>query len=186
MDLHMPHSLVLAAACVTWLALGICMRYYFRGARRRNRAKTWLTLAASACTLTQVAALALVAAPLEALSWIALAGYAATNALFWGALATHGRERPAFAFLSDTPARLKTTGPYRLVRHPIYSAYLLGWISGVVATACWWLLICPAFMVVLYYRAARAEERALLAGPIGEEYHVYCQRTGMFMPKLAA
>ena len=41
-------------------------------------------------------------------------------------------------------------------------------------------------MAVLYYRAARDEERSLLAGPMAEQYREYSQRTGMFVPKLAA
>ena len=84
------------------------------------------------------------------------------------------------------PPRLKTTGPYRLVRHPIYSAYLLGWVSGALATGQWWLFICPALMAALYYLAARQEEHMILSGPLAGQYRVYCQRTGMFVPRVAA
>lgn len=183
MDVHM---LVVPAACVTWLALGLCMRYYFRGGRRQTQAKVWLTRAATAGTLGQLAALFFAEAPAPWRSWTALAGFALVHLIFWSALATHGRNRPAFAFLPDAPESLKTTGPYRLIRHPIYSAYLLGWLCTALATGWWWPFVFPAFMAVIYWRAARAEESAILAGPLGEQYREYLKRTGMFVPKLAA
>lgn len=180
------HTLVVLAACLTWLALGICMRFYFRGARRQTQAKTWLTRAATVGTLGQMAALVLAEAPTRWVSWTALAGLVLVHLLFWSALATHGRERPAFAFLPEAPDCLKTTGPYRLVRHPIYSAYLLGWVSTALATGLWWPFLFPAFMAVVYWQAARDEERVMLSGPLAEEYQEYRKRTGMFVPKLAA
>ncbi len=184
----MQHTLskevILAAGYSTWVVFAICMRCYFRGARRATAAKTWLTRAAVACTLTQMAALALARPSDLALPWAGLAAYATANALFWWALATHGRERPAFALLPVTPARLRTSGPYRLVRHPIYTAYLLAWLAGPVATGQLWLLATAAGMGVLYYRTARLEELHLLSGPLASAYQAYRSRTGMFVPRV--
>jgi protein-S-isoprenylcysteine O-methyltransferase Ste14 len=170
----------------TWLAFGVCMVLYFRGARRRTAAKMGLTALAAACTGGQIAVLALADAPDLWLSWGGIVGFVAANVLYWAALATHGSDRPAFAFLPMAPQRLKTTGPYRLVRHPIYSAYLLAWVSGALVAGQWWLLACPLLMAAVYYRAARQEEEILLTGPLAAQYRVYQMRTGMFVPRRAA
>jgi protein-S-isoprenylcysteine O-methyltransferase Ste14 len=179
------HTLVVLAACVTWLALGICMRFYFRGGRRQSMAKSWLTLAATLGTLGQIATLFFAEPPSSWVSWITLAGFVPVHLLFWGALATHGGKRPAFAFLPDAPSCLRTTGPYRLIRHPIYSAYLLGWVNTALATGMWWPFLFPGFMAVIYWWAARQEEQSMLSGPMAEQYREYQKRTGMFVPKLA-
>jgi protein-S-isoprenylcysteine O-methyltransferase Ste14 len=113
-----------------------------------------------------------------------VACYALAHLLYWSALRAHGRDRPAFAFLPAAPAALKTAGPYRFVRHPIYAAYLLAWLAGVLVTGQAWLLAAPALMGAFYRRAALDEERSLLSGPLGAEYLAYRGRTGMFLPRL--
>jgi protein-S-isoprenylcysteine O-methyltransferase Ste14 len=77
---------------------------------------------------------------------------------------------------------LVTTGPYRLVRHPIY----LGLIFLAVGEALAFSSL-PAFAIVLFaiiptfaWRA-RAEEK-LLSRIFGERYEVYQQRTKMIIP----
>jgi protein-S-isoprenylcysteine O-methyltransferase Ste14 len=78
---------------------------------------------------------------------------------------------------------LVDTGPYRLVRHPIYVAAIaelaavpltLGaWRTGVVALV--------AYVIVLS-RRVQAEERAM-AVQLGERWNAYCARTGAFLPR---
>jgi protein-S-isoprenylcysteine O-methyltransferase Ste14 len=174
---------VLAAGYLTWVAFSVCMRYYFRKRRQASTAKRWLVRLAFLCTAAQLTALALVPPPTLLLAWAALAGYAAANALYWWALASHGKDRPAFAFVAVTPGAFNDRGPYRLVRHPIYTAYLLGWLAGALATGLPWLLAPAAVMGLLYYRAARLEEGWFLASPFAKEYRAYQRRTGMFLPK---
>jgi protein-S-isoprenylcysteine O-methyltransferase Ste14 len=177
---------VLSAACSTWVGFAVCMRSYFRHARRAHAAKTWLTRCAFACTLAQVAALARPGTPGPLLTWAGVACFALAQGLFWWALAVHGRRRPAFAFVPVVPTCLVRGGPYRLVRHPIYTAYLLGWLAGAAVTGQPWLLLPVAVMAGLYYRAARQEERSFLAGPFALEYREYRRRTGMFIPRPSA
>jgi protein-S-isoprenylcysteine O-methyltransferase Ste14 len=77
---------------------------------------------------------------------------------------------------------LITSGPYRAVRHPIYTgiilatagaALALGEIRGPIAL----LLILAAF-----YAKARREERYMVA-EFGETYREYKKHTGMLVPK---
>jgi protein-S-isoprenylcysteine O-methyltransferase Ste14 len=171
-------------ACLTWVTFGICMRWYFRRAREANRAKRWLIRAAGASTLAQLAALALVQPPILSLMLAGLACFAAGNVLYWWALAAHGKDRPAFAFLPAKPTALTAAGPYGLVRHPIYAAYLICWVAGALSTGQVWLLGTVAVMGVLYYRAARQEETGFLTSPLAEQYRAYQGRTGMFLPRI--
>lgn len=71
------------------------------------------------------------------------------------------------------PFELVVTGPYRYVRHPIYTAYFLFFGGSLMAIGgaveyCVWLLI-----AVEFYRARMDAEDELLAAAFGEEFHVY-------------
>ena len=75
-------------------------------------------------------------------------------------------------------------GPYALVRHPIYTAYLLAWAAGVVVTGRAWLLPTMLCMVPFYFVAARREEESFRASALGPRYEEYQRRTGMFVPNV--
>ncbi len=83
------------------------------------------------------------------------------------------------------PARgLVTTGPYRVVRHPIYLAFTLLATGEALAFDSWpALLIVPFGIVPSLAWRARAEER-LLSRTFGEPYAAYRQRTRMMIPYL--
>ncbi len=88
---------------------------------------------------------------------------------------------PAWSFVpkADQGTGLVTTGPYRLVRHPIYLGLALLAMGQALAFGSW-----PALMIVLsgvvptFAWRARAEEK-LLSRAFGERYAVYRQRTRM-------
>jgi protein-S-isoprenylcysteine O-methyltransferase Ste14 len=76
------------------------------------------------------------------------------------------------------------TGPYRKIRHPIYTGILL-------ALAGTGLLIGEARVVigfviayVVFYLKARKEEK-WLTREFGERFMVHAKKTGMFLPKLS-
>jgi protein-S-isoprenylcysteine O-methyltransferase Ste14 len=170
----------------TWIGFASVMRSYFRYSDQRTRAKTWLILSSFVCTLTQIVTLFVVRPPGAAWFWSGIAVYALANGLFWWALAAHGKAHPAFAFIRVAPASLTTAGPYRLVRHPIYSAYLLAWCAAAIISAQAWLLVAVVWMGLFYVSAACQEERTFRTGCMAESYHAYRRRTGMFLPKITA
>ena len=116
----------------------------------------------------------LVALALEALSlWIFFRTIAASRD---GAL--------HFAFDTENPVSLVTSGPYRYVRHPFYTSYLIFWTGLAIGTWLLWAVPVLLLMAVLYTVAARGEEAKFARTQMSDEYATYRARTGMFWPKL--
>jgi len=73
------------------------------------------------------------------------------------------------------------TGPYRLVRHPIYSGILLAMLgSFLMDGTVFWLAVLVLSVIALLWKAG-AEER-LLTRELGEEYVNYRRRSRMLIP----
>ncbi len=77
---------------------------------------------------------------------------------------------------------LVTTGPYRYVRHPIYSGIILGLLGTALATSLY-ALIAVAVLAGLFIYSATREER-FLAGEFPDAYPSYRARTKMLVPFL--
>lgn len=81
--------------------------------------------------------------------------------------------------------QLITGGPYRWVRHPIYTAIVMVAAGIGLVTANRLVLALPlAFAVFFVVRAPR--EEAMLVSAFGDQYQAYQQRTGRFVPRLRA
>ena len=79
--------------------------------------------------------------------------------------------------------QLITHGPYRWVRHPLYSVGILLCVSLTLLTALWTLgvgMLIP--LAVLLWRTPREEAR--LIETFGDEYRAYMRRTGRFFPRV--
>ena len=93
---------------------------------------------------------------------------------------------PAWSFvpMADQATGLVTTGPYRLVRHPIYLGLSMLAMGEALAFASW-----PAFFVVLagivptFLWRSSAEEK-LLTATFGERYARYRKQAKMIIPRL--
>jgi protein-S-isoprenylcysteine O-methyltransferase Ste14 len=79
----------------------------------------------------------------------------------------------------DEP-ELVTSGPYQLVRHPIYSGILLGFLGTSLATNIYWL-IAFAVMGGYFVYSAKVEE-GLLSASFPSMYLSYRARTKMLIP----
>jgi protein-S-isoprenylcysteine O-methyltransferase Ste14 len=108
--------------------------------------------------------------------------FAISLTLFLSALRANARTPLSHAFSVDLPRHMTTDGPYRLIRHPCYSAYLLAWLAGAVATLSPVAGVPVIVMLVIYLRAAQKEEAKFAASPLRHEYEAYRERTAMFLP----
>ncbi len=151
------------------------------GVRSRVDRGTWLVLAQAVC-------LAVVwlwpSPPLWTLpTWVDVAGRVliALALLLGLAGAWHlGRYLRIHPRPADR-AELATTGVYRLVRHPIYAAVLIGSAAeAVLAARPEPLLGFAALAIVLHLKAGY--EESLLRAHFGEAYDVYASRVPRLVP----
>jgi len=75
---------------------------------------------------------------------------------------------------------LVTSGPYRLVRHPIYSGILVANFGTAVALSWFWL---AAFgLAAIYFIYSATVEEKFLTGQFRDAYPVYKRSTKMLVP----
>ena len=103
--------------------------------------------------------------------------------LFIWAVRTTRNARFALAFSGTHPPAVLMSGPYRYVRHPFYTSYLVFWFSTCIATTSSLPWIGLLLLLICYVIAAREEEHIMSRGRLGTEYADYAARTGMFLPR---
>lgn len=75
---------------------------------------------------------------------------------------------------------LVTSGPYRLVRHPIYSGFVVAGIGTAIGLS-WWWLAAVALAGVYFVYSATVEER-YLTDEFPDTYPAYKRSTKMLLP----
>ncbi len=75
---------------------------------------------------------------------------------------------------------LVTTGPYRSIRHPIYSGIILAMIGTTIAVSLYWL-VAVVLLGGYFAYSAIAEER-FMAGRFPDSYPEYKRSTKMLIP----
>ena len=101
--------------------------------------------------------------------------------LYWAFRHLGSNLLPASA--TNTPPTLVTTGPYRWVRHPMYSAWAVMLLGYGLLTEIWAVPTMAAFAFGAVVRRTSAEESNLVA-QFGEAYTESAARTGRFLPRL--
>jgi protein-S-isoprenylcysteine O-methyltransferase Ste14 len=76
------------------------------------------------------------------------------------------------------------TGPYRTIRHPIYTGILLAVLGSVVALGQVRGVIAFVIIWLSFYIKARREE-SLLSAEFGPRFTEHQQHTGMFLPRIS-
>ena len=83
-----------------------------------------------------------------------------------------------------TNHQLIRRGPYRWIRHPIYTGMLAALLATAIAQGLLSGLVGFAFVFLALYRKARREEK-FLAQEFGEAFTEHRQYTGMFLPRFS-
>lgn len=89
----------------------------------------------------------------------------------------------ALAFAEAQPSKLVVSGPFRYLRYPFYTSYLIFWLANFVATSSSICAVGLLILLVCYVTAAREEEGSISRGRLAVEYANYASDTGMFLPK---
>jgi protein-S-isoprenylcysteine O-methyltransferase Ste14 len=76
------------------------------------------------------------------------------------------------------------TGPYRNIRHPIYTGILLGLLGTAVTVGEVRGLLAVAVAWLSFYTKARREE-SFLTQEFGDRFAEHTKRTGMFLPRFS-
>lgn len=75
---------------------------------------------------------------------------------------------------------LVTSGPYRFVRHPIYTGIILAMLGSAIGQSLFWAVLLVVFAPYFVYCARREEE--LIREQFPAQYPQYMQRTKMIVP----
>lgn len=119
--------------------------------------------------------------PSEPITWLGLALGSGGVALALWAIVAIGRHYD-LELEVHADHEVVRTGPYGIVRHPIYAGLLIHLIGACLATGNL-LLVAGTLLVVLpiFYIRARTEER-LLRDQLGPTYDAYAREVGMLIP----
>ena len=81
--------------------------------------------------------------------------------------------------------KLSTSGPYRWVRHPLYTAGTILFLSfGMMADN--WFIAALGMLAFIAMAKRTPQEEANLIEKFGDEYREYMKHTGRFLPKLGS
>ena len=127
--------------------------------------------------------------------WVAWATFPAPDWLRWFGAALTAAMAPLIYWLFSTigsnisPShttrqghQLIMSGPYRYIRHPLYTFGTIAWAGLGLLTALWWLLVgLVGVFVFIAYRTPK--EEAYLLAEFGDAYRDYMARTGRYFPR---
>ncbi len=80
--------------------------------------------------------------------------------------------------------KLVTTGPYRWIRHPMYTSSLAFMLGTSLITDNWLNLLVTILTLFVIYARIRQEEQMMLHY-FGDEYLSYMRRTGRLFPRVS-
>lgn len=78
--------------------------------------------------------------------------------------------------------QLVTTGPFAIIRHPMYAGLILSALGSLLLYSTWTTVYFACFAPLMFIRARR--EEAALSSEFGEQWQEYCRRVPMFLPRL--
>jgi protein-S-isoprenylcysteine O-methyltransferase Ste14 len=121
------------------------------------------------------------------IAWFAIVGIAMPLSLIVGGvvvlIGTAARVYASGYILKNK--QLATSGPYGLVRHPLYTGNILIIIGFSICSAVWWTALVALFFFWFYYPTAIEYEDRKLRGIFGERWEAWATKVPALMPRLA-
>jgi len=77
---------------------------------------------------------------------------------------------------------LITTGPYRFVRHPMYTAFFLSAVGFAFLSSNWLIAVVYTAAVSYMYLTRVSAEEEMMVARFGDTYKEYMNRTGRLVP----
>lgn len=176
-------TVVLAAGVLLFIAFWAAVKLHFE-AEVWSRATVLVSAVSAGGLAIFIYELASSVKPARALE-TGLALFAVSAGLFAWAL-TASRHQTFNSVFATTEARpVVRSGPFRYIRHPFYTSYIVYWLG--VAIAAWHPLspLALAVLVPAYIIAARGEERNFDTSPHAQDYAEYRRSAGLFWPRLS-
>ena len=120
-------------------------------------------------------------------TWLRWAGAGLASAALPLFLWTHQELGKNWSIALATKERqtLVSSGPYRWVRHPMYTAISAWWLGSFLLSANWVVGV-AALGLGLLCAARVGDEEALMIDEFGDQYRSYMKRTGRFLPPMPA
>lgn len=175
-----------ALACINLTVFSWAIRGYFRPAVNGGRRLGLAVACGITCTVFTPIAFLLWMPQSLTVAALAMPLYGGSIALFAWAAATNRNQRLALALTREAPTHLVTVGPYRYLRHPFYTSYLLTWLASLLAVQHPTMVIPLIAMGTIYRIAANDEEQRFLDDErFAADYRRYMASTGRFLPKPA-
>jgi protein-S-isoprenylcysteine O-methyltransferase Ste14 len=118
-------------------------------------------------------------------NWLRWAGGAATCAgigLFAWSHQALGKNWTAILALSEKQ-ELVTNGPYRYVRHPMYTAFFVIGFGFLFLSANWSISIFYLGTLTMMYAARVSAEEKMMLDRFGDNYREYMKKTGRLLPR---
>lgn len=117
------------------------------------------------------------------LRWFGVVMLTAGVALMWWA--HFHLDRSFYSLVASKEDQiLVTSGPYRWILHPIYTAYLMTYISGGLATSNLVLTFVPVFFFSLMIINRIPREEAVMREKFGQDYVDLEKTTGRLLPRI--
>jgi protein-S-isoprenylcysteine O-methyltransferase Ste14 len=100
----------------------------------------------------------------QVLQGLGLAMYLVSTALIMWVFRENSFAAPVVRVQAERGHHVISTGPYAIVRHPMYGSIILFFFGVPLLLGSWWGLLCAPLFALLFAVRTRIEERALAAG----------------------
>jgi protein-S-isoprenylcysteine O-methyltransferase Ste14 len=180
-------TIVLAVLLLCWIAW--CYPFVFRAPRGQKRASITVAWPTRIGLLLEISAFAVAfvfhlpglrpASAVRTVLGMSIAVPAVV--MVWQAVAHLGKQLRVYAGLYEDH-ELVRSGPYAIVRHPIYASLLAMLVANcLLLTRWWWALVALVVFIIGTEIRVRAEDR-LLASRFPGEFAAYRRRVPAYLP----